>query len=341
MTGVTQPRLQDYLATRMPEWRDIAISNLQRLPLGSSRETFRFDIAYTDADGPQSRGLILRRDPPASNVDSDRRHEFGAYQAIYGHGVPVPRMILLEDDPEPFGGAISLAEDLRGFHNSEYQFQEPAWQDRLPRVAQEMWTAMGHLAAVPTEDLDLSFTEAVSPEATAMHELDRWESTLDRHDIGPEPITRAAIRWLRRNPPPPAQKSALVHGDFRAGNFLYDDSGKLIAVLDWEMAHQGDPLEDLAWSMSRAFCFAKDDKRSGLAPREDAIAIWERASGLRADPAALHWWELLTCVKGQAIWNTGAHAWQAAAQPAVIHAYAAWWLRNAQDRATLELMGQL
>jgi aminoglycoside phosphotransferase (APT) family kinase protein len=338
---ITSERLTRYLVDRMPHWRNVAVSDLHRLPLGASRETFRFDLAYDDDDGHHVDRLILRRDPPASNVDSDRRHEFSAYRAIYGHGIPVPRMILLEEDPVHFGGAISLAEDLRGYHNSEYQIQEPAWRDRLPRLAEGMWTAMGRLAAVPCAKLDLAFMKPATAAGTAMQQLDHWEATLDNADLGPEPITRAAIRWLRANPPPPAQKLAMVHGDFRAGNFLYDDDGELIAVLDWEMAHLGDPLEDLAWSMSRVLSFGKDDRRSGIAPRADAIRIWEAASGLKADPAALHWWELLMCVKGQAIWNAGAAAWSATDEPQVIHAYAAWWLRNAQDRAILELMGKL
>ncbi|MFN3817698.1 phosphotransferase family protein [Blastomonas sp.] len=341
MKAITDAELQAYLASRMQGWSDVSVSNLHRLPLGASRETFRFDLSYTDSAGRHEDRLILRRDPPASNVDSDRQHEFNAYRAIHSHGIPVPRMILLEEDPAYFDGAISLAEDLRGYHNSEYQLQQPEWAGRLPHIAQEMWSCMGRLAAVPVDRLDLGFMVPSTPETTAMQELDYWEATLDRNDVGPEPITRAAIRWLRRNPPPPAQKLAMVHGDFRAGNFLYDDSGTLIAVLDWEMAHIGDPLEDLAWSMARVFSFGKDDRRSGIAPREDAIRIWEKASGLIADPDALHWWELMMCIKGQGIWNSCAHVWSSGTNRDVIHAYAAWWLRNAQDRATLELMGHL
>ena len=330
-----------WLTARKPEWTEIAVDNLHRLPMGASRETFRFDLSYAEPqEGAQTMKVILRRDPPASNVDSDRAHEFAAYQAIYGHGVSVPKMILLEEDAGWFDGAVSLAEDLRGFHNSEYQFQDPAWADKLPHVAREMWTAMGKLAAVPVEDLDLSFTRPATRENTALQELDYWVASLDKHDVGPEPITRAAIRQLRRWQPV-AQKLALVHGDFRAGNFLYDDDGNLIAVLDWEMAHCGDPLEDLAWSMTRTFCFGKNDLRSGLALREDAIRIWEKASGLTADPAALAWWELFVCVKAQAIWNAAAHVWASGQGREVIHAYAAWWLRNAQDKAMLELMGKL
>ncbi|MFD2579183.1 hypothetical protein ACFSTD_12515 [Novosphingobium colocasiae] len=154
-----------WLTARKPQWTEIAVDNLHRLPMGASRETFRFDLSYADAQqGAQAMKVILRRDPPASNVDSDRAHEFAAYQAIYGHGVPVPKMILLEEDAGWFDGAVSLAEDLRGFHNSEYQFQDPAWADKLPHVAREMWTAMGKLAAVPVEDLDLSFTRPATRE---------------------------------------------------------------------------------------------------------------------------------------------------------------------------------
>ena len=117
---------------------------------------------------------------------------------MYGHGIPVPKMLLLEEDPAQLGGAISLAEDLRGYHNSEYQIQGPEWRDRLPRLAQGMWTAMGRLAALPVENLDLAFMKPSTRETTAMQELDYWEATLDKADLGAEPITRAAIRWMRR-----------------------------------------------------------------------------------------------------------------------------------------------
>ncbi|MGV1684857.1 phosphotransferase [Sphingopyxis sp. NJF-3] len=146
-----------YLASRFPDWKHVRIGGLHRLPLGASRETYRFDLSYEDAEGAHCDRLILRRDPPVSNVDSDRNHEYSAYRAIHGHGIPVPRMVLLEEDPGPMGGAISIAEDLRGYHNSEYQLQEPAWRDRLPHIAEQMWGVMGRLAAVPVEDLDLAF----------------------------------------------------------------------------------------------------------------------------------------------------------------------------------------
>jgi aminoglycoside phosphotransferase (APT) family kinase protein len=117
--------------------------------------------------------------------------------------------------------------------------------------------------------------------------------------------------------------------------------GTIRAILDWEMVHLGDPLEDLAWSLNRSWSFGDRGYAGGLVPRAEAIAAWERASGLVADPRALHWWELLACVKGQAIWLSAARTFESGGQRDLMLAFAAWLLMNSQDRAILELMGHL
>ena len=75
--------------------------------------------------------------------------------------------------------------------------------------------------------------------------------------------------------------------------------------------------------------------------RQQAIGWWEQASGLRADPTALHWWELFSCIKGQAIWLSAARAFERGDNSDLLMAFAAWMLSNSQDRAVLELMGHL
>jgi aminoglycoside phosphotransferase (APT) family kinase protein len=107
------------------------------------------------------------------------------------------------------------------------------------------------------------------------------------------------------------------------------------------MAHLGDPLEDLGWSLQPVWTFGRAGRAGGLASVEDAVAIWERASGLKADPAALHWWILFNCVKGQGIWVGSAAAFNRGGNRAPIMVYPAWWLINAQDRAMLQVMGRL
>jgi aminoglycoside phosphotransferase (APT) family kinase protein len=132
-----------------------------------------------------------------------------------------------------------------------------------------------------------------------------------------------------------------VHGDYRTGNLLFDPAGGVIGVLDWEMVHIGDPLEDLAWGLNRVWRFQNDDRAGGLVPMGDAIRLWEHASGARADRQALRWWEMFSCVKGQAIWVSAAKAFASGGNRDLIMPIAAWMQANSQDRAALELMGHL
>jgi aminoglycoside phosphotransferase (APT) family kinase protein len=101
----------------------------------------------------------------------------------------------------------------------------------------------------------------------------------------------------------------IVHGDYRSGNFLVgadaDRAGKVIAVLDWEMVHAGDPLEDLAWAMDPLWSHGTGRAAATLSDAE-AIACWEEASGLRCDPAALAWWRVFAQVQGVVIWVSSA-----------------------------------
>jgi len=102
--------------------------------------------------------------------------------------------------------------------------------------------------------------------------------------------------WLKNTPPPTPEKLSVVHGDFRAGNFLYREDGTFVSILDWELCHIGDPIEDLAWSMMPAWS-GGSETAGRMINRHDAIATWAKASGLHADPVALSWWEIFSNVK--------------------------------------------
>ena len=343
MTQALETQLAAYIATRLPGARDVAVSALARISGGASRETYRFRLRYRDAEGRDvEQALILRRDPPSSLIDTQRRTEFAAYGAFQGSAVPVPRMLWLEEDAAHLGHPFFVAEEIAGFEASPMLLHTPPYLASHARLAERKWSILGEIAKADPARLDLMDAfEAVAPEDCWRRELDYWEGVIDADELAPQPIIRAAIRWLRAHPPPPAQKISVVHGDYRTGNFLYDPAGEIHGILDWEMAHLGDPLEDLGWSLNRIWCWAKDERRGGLASRDTAIAIWERASGLTADPAALHWWELFNTVKGQGIWVSSAKAWSEGENRDPILAYSAWLMLNTQDRAALDLMGRL
>ena len=89
----------------------------------------------------------------------------------------------------------------------------------------------------------------------------------------------------------------LVHGDYRIGNVIFGPEG-VRSILDWELPHLGDPLEDLGWMCTRAWRFGADENPvGGLGQREDFWAAYEKASGIHVDPEAARWWEVFGNLK--------------------------------------------
>lgn len=341
MTHPLEPRLAAYITSQLPLASDVMVEGLERIFGGASRETYRFRLSYAQGGRNQTRKLILRRDPPASLIDTERRIEFAAYRAFHGSAVPVPEMLWLEEGCEALGHPFFIAEELSGFQAAPALLFGGGYDAVLPRLAQRKWTILGEIARADPGALGLTSVMPVPAlDACWRRELEHWEAIFDAQEDEPQPIARAAIRWLKRHPPPPAQKLSVVHGDYRTGNFLYDEAGDIHGVLDWEMAHLGDPLEDLAWGLNPVWEFGRG-LAGGLVPQAQAIDIWRHASGLAADPVALHWWMLFNCVKGQGIWVGSARAFIDGGSREPVLAYAAWWLLNAQDRAILKVMGKL
>jgi aminoglycoside phosphotransferase (APT) family kinase protein len=337
-----EERVARYAAQRMPEAEDLAVADLERIHGGASRETYRFRLRWRSGGEACERRLILRRDPPGSLIETERAIEFNAYRAFHGTGVPVPEPLWLEEDPRWLDHPFFVMEEVPDLEARPQVLFAPPYDAHLEKLGQRKWEILGEISRADPDELGLvGVMKPIALDAAWRRELDYWEGVLDEDELCPQPIIRAAIRWLRRHPPPPAQRLSVVHGDYRTGNFLFDTEGRIHAILDWEMAHLGDPLEDLAWGINRVWCWAKDERVGGLLPKARAVRIWEESSGLRADPDALHWWELFSCVKGQGIWVSGAHEYQAGVNQDPVLALSGWMQMNAQDRAALELMGHL
>jgi hypothetical protein len=111
----------------------------------------------------------------------------------------------------------------------------------------------------------------------------------------PTPTMELAFRWLAAHRPPP-RPPVIVHGDFRLGNLVVDEAG-LVAVLDWELLHRGDPVEDLGWLCTKAWRFGAALPVGGFATREELVAAYQRAGGVAVDLDELRWWEVLGSLK--------------------------------------------
>lgn len=328
-----------YVAHRMPEARQIRVTELARIHGGASRETYRLRLAWCDASGPRERGLILRRDPPSSLIETEREHEFRAYRAFHGSEVPVPEPLWLEEDSRWLERPFFVMEQVEGCESSLRALGEPPYAAQREKLGRRKWQILGAIARSDPGRLGLARGRSeITPESCWERELSHWEHVIDGDELEPEPIARAAIRWLRRNPPPPAQRVAVVHGDYRSGNFLFDVQGEVRAILDWEMWHLGDPLEDLAWSFNPLWCWPECKLAGRLLPRDEAIAVWEAASGLRAAPEALHWWEIFTQVKALAIWISSGREYADRKSQDPTLALVGWVVKGVQDRIALEAM---
>jgi aminoglycoside phosphotransferase (APT) family kinase protein len=313
-------------------WRkQVSCTSIAQIPGGASRETWRVKLLV---DGTPE-GVILRRDPTSSLIDTERAHEFNTYRAVFGTRVPVPEPLLLEDQ-HPMGllRPFSLTREVPGCEASPALLTTPPFVHHRARIGTAKWTILGHLAALDVDTMDLGFMQR--PAHPAEHELDYWAGVIGKDALHPQPVADAAIRWLRRNIPPQPAKLALVHGDYRSGNFLYDTEGTIHAVLDWEMAHIGDPLEDLAWSFDPLWCWPEKRLAGNLLPRAEALTIWERASGLEVDREAFRWWQIFASVKALAIWISSAEDYVNGTSKEPILAYAGWPLIDRQTRILLD-----
>jgi len=338
MSDDLSERLARYLGPKIGAG-DLKVVNLARIPGGASRETYRFRARYSQDGRAIDRGLILRRDPPASLIDTERSIEFRAYQAFHRLGLPVPEPIALELGPEALDRPFFVMEEIENCQVGSILSPEPYGPHRS-RIGEQFFTVLGRIAAADPDAIGLSDIDGAR-ENCWRHEVERWEREIEEDEREPQPIARAAIRWLKRNPPPPAQKICVVHGDYRSGNFLYDNDGNIRAILDWEMAHLGDPFEDLAWALDPLWAHGDVSHPAGTIAREQAIAIWEKTSGLTFDPKAFAWWEIFASLKGAGIWISAAREYSDGRNSDPVNAFSGWYClafhnKVLADRLSLE-----
>jgi aminoglycoside phosphotransferase (APT) family kinase protein len=334
-----ESRLEAYLGARIEGARDVRVADLARIHGGASRETYRFTVRWTGTDGVVERGLILRRDPTSSLIETERELEFAAYRAFHGSGVPVPEPLFFETDSSWLERPFFVMEEIAGCQASPMNLATPPYSDVRDKIGEAKWRILGRIARTDVSGTDLGRTlDAPAPRECWSRELSRWEKVLDDDEIDPQPIVRAAIRRLRREPPPPAERVGVVHGDYRTGNFLYDESGEVRAILDWEMCHLGDPLEDLAWALTPLWAWPDASKPGKLIARERALELWEKESGLEIDAKALAWWELFSCVKGIAIWTSSAREFVDGKSRAPIMVAAAWYATDIHNRVLVDML---
>jgi aminoglycoside phosphotransferase (APT) family kinase protein len=283
----------------------VEVGALVRAPGGTSKENFFFDLLRPTAGAAAREALLLRLDPGESIVETHRRREFEILRAVAGV-VPAPRAIAVDAAGSRLGRPALVMERVAGRSQPEVGGRPGGagitFESALrASLADQFLEALVRLHTIDWRSRDLGCFDAPRPGTTeaAAWSLAWWERVWEEDRVEDHPVIVLAAEWLRAHLPT-AERIVLVHGDYRSGNFLYDDAGRITAILDWELAHLGDPHEDLGWIVNRMFATRHGSEprlACGLWPREQALAGYERATGWRIDPARLRFYELFSNYK--------------------------------------------
>ncbi len=268
---------------------------LTAVPGGASRETWL-------VEGEQGQ-WILRRDPEGSVSLVPIAEEFALLGLAREAEVPVPEPLALEPAGGKFGSAGMLMSFVAGTSVAPRILRKPEFELARARLPSQLAEALARIHSIDPAALD-----GVLPDTgpdPALTQIEEWQRQLDA--IGePLPAVELGLRWLRANAPEPADPR-VVHGDFRLGNFIVDEDG-LAAVIDWELAHLGDPAEDIGWLCIRSWRFGNDDNAvAGVGGIDEFIAAYEAAGGSPVDRDRVRYWEAFGNVKWAVICARQAH----------------------------------
>lgn len=246
-----------------------AIHDLHRLSGGASRETWRF----TADDRP----LILQRQ--RSGDQRDMLVEAGVVRAAGDGGVPVPALI--EARRQDDGVAFMVLEAIDGETIARKIQRDDDYATARQRLVADFGHALAKIHALDPATID------------GLEEADQIAYYTDVLDLlgQPHPVLELVRNWLIDTRPPTA-RTCVVHGDFRLGNVIVGTDG-LRAVIDWELAHLGDPMEDLGWLCVKAWRFGGRPPVAGIGEYRELFDAYEAAGGPAIEPAVVHWWEVL------------------------------------------------
>lgn len=257
----------------------VRIEHLARLSSGASRRSYTLDAV--SADGSDVLPLVLQQGSAAAGAEPalPMPAEAALVQAAARAGVPVPEVVAAGGADSPLGVPFVLTGRLGGEALPTRLFRDPRYAPGVALLTDQAAAALAAVHAISPGEVELVPHDLVAYYRQVLDVLGERRPALE-----------LAYRWLDGHRPP-ARPEAVVHGDFRLGNLLVDETG-LRAVLDWELAHLGDPLEDLAWPAIRAWRFDKVRPPGAFCERASWIAAYEAASGVPVERSALAWWEV-------------------------------------------------
>jgi aminoglycoside phosphotransferase (APT) family kinase protein len=311
--------LQAFLVAEMPMARDISVAELQRMAGGASREAFLFEASWRDDDQEHRERCVLLRQPVSSVLESDESEaeitgsrrlpqvEFKMIRLMERQGIPVPHMLWVDPDGTWLERPFSVARWIDG----EADLTKLATAPHLDALLDQYAEILGRVHNLDPTAAGVDFLGHPTAETAALEQVELFERGFERQRLEEFPAISYMIRWLRKNQPT-ASRVSVIHGDFRLGNFMWDDAG-IVAMLDWEQCHVGDPLEEIAFMYWPLWTLG------ALVPIREFMARYERASGIRVDDAALAYYRVFIELKMCVVILTGIRSFYATADRQLLY----------------------
>jgi len=276
----------------------VRLHELRRLAGGASRELWSCDVEI----GGERRALVLRRDPPGRVGESDRGLEFRLLRAAARASVPVPQVLFCDPSGEATGSPCFLMERVPGETLARRLLRDAQFATARRAMTAQLGAALARIHSLDPRDPALAGLPTTPAEVLpAQADVVATAARARALALEPHPVLELAERWLLACVPA-RNRRTVVHGDYRIGNVIFDADG-LRSVLDWELAHVGDPLEDLAWLCARTWRFGNDALPvGGIGTREELVAAYEAAGGEKVDPSALRFWEVAANFRIAVVW---------------------------------------
>ena len=267
-----------------------SIKSLVRLSGGASQEIWAFALDTGEDTPPR---YILRRAPGGKRPDVTSHTlplstEARLLQAAGKAGIAVPHVAHICRPEDGLGDAF-IMEFVEGETIARKIQRDEAYKTARAGFAAYCGRALAAIHKIETAPLpDL-------PVSGALDQITRYEEIYQSMAL-PRPVFALAFQWLKNNAPATGNPQ-LVHGDFRLGNLMVNQDG-LCAVLDWELAHLGDPREDIGWICVNSWRFGQRAKRvGGLGDLDVLLDAYQDAGGAAFTPREIDWWEMLGTLK--------------------------------------------
>ncbi len=251
------------------------VAQLRRLSGGASRETWRFT-----ADGAD---MVLQR--VRQGAIGGLRCEPAVLVAAHHVGVLVPELVIDGSHRDELERPFMIVRAVEGETIARKILRDEKYSVARKNLPRQLGQAAALLHTIDAGTI---------PGLVEEDQMTRYREALDLTGEA-HPVFEIAFRWLEANKPE-ASKKCVVHGDLRLGNILVNEQG-LAAVIDWELAHLGDPMEDLGWLCVRAWRFGGKYPVAGLGTYQELFDAYEEVSGIRPDSVVVRWWETLGTLK--------------------------------------------